>query len=373
MKILYVTTISDTVNAFLVPHIKLLIHQGHEVHIGCNVETDINPELVNMGCKLHHIEFQRNPIKKDNYRAYKKIKKLVLLEKYSLIHTHTPVASFLTRLSCRNISNLKVVYTTHGFHFFKGAPFKNWFIYYTMEKIAAKCTDAIITINSEDFNIAQKLKIRKSDNTYIIPGIGVNTHKFRCISQEQKSILRKKYGFKDEDFLLIYAAELNKNKNQRFLIEEMLLLKHRVPNIKLLFAGEGELKEVYINYAKKLNLDENIMFLGYRHDLHHLIPICDIGVSASLREGLGLNLIEEMSCGLPVIATNNRGHREIVQEGRNGFLFELNKDHEFVRLIEKLYMDDELRQKLGQNAVKSSKRFSIEKSLKAMEEIYMRC
>src|SRR5690606_17805842 len=125
MKILIVTTISNTVNAFLIPHIKMLIEEGHEVHCAFNIVQEVNEELNNLGCKIHNIEFQRSPLRKENIKAYKKLKKLIQQEKYDLVHTHTPVASACVRLACKNFNNIKVIYTAHGFHFYKGAPIQN--------------------------------------------------------------------------------------------------------------------------------------------------------------------------------------------------------------------------------------------------------
>ncbi|MFJ7680008.1 glycosyltransferase family 4 protein [Peribacillus sp. NPDC097198] len=370
MKILYVTTISNTINSFLIPHIRLLIEQGHEVDIACNKEMDLEEELIYLGCNIHLIEFQRTPLKKENIISYKKIKKLVIDEAYDLIHTHTPVASFVTRLACRNIENVKILYTAHGFHFYKGAPIKNWILFYLMEKTAAKWTDGIITINNEDFKLSKKFNIRKNGQVFLIPGIGVDTSQFKSLTLEEKKKLRSEFGYKEDDFLLIYAAELNRNKNQEFLIKNVALLKKSYPNIKLLLAGDGELKKVYEKYIDMLNVRDNVNLLGYRSDLAKIVPMCDVGVSASLREGLGINIIEYMSCELPVVASENRGHKEIIKNGENGFLFKMDNSNYFNKLIENLYIDSSLIEKLGANAVDSIDKFSIENSKKVMGEIY---
>ena len=370
MKILYVTTISNTINSFLIPHIRLLIEQGHEVDIACNKEMDLEEELIHLGCHIHLIEFQRIPLKKENIIAYKKIKKLVIDEGYNLIHTHTPIASFVTRVACRKIKNVRVLYTAHGFHFYKGAPIKNWIVYYLMERIAAKWTDGIITINNEDFESSKKFHIRDNGRVFLIPGIGVDTSQYKSISLEEKKKLRRENGYKENDFLLIYAAELNGNKNQEFLIENVALLKKSYPTIKLLLAGDGELMSDYEKYIDRLNVRDNVNLLGYRSDLAKIIPMCDVGVSASLREGLGINIIEYMSCKLPVVASENRGHKEIIKNGENGFLYKVNNSNHFNKLIENLYIDRSLKEKLGANAVDSIDKFSIKNSKKVMGELY---
>jgi glycosyltransferase EpsD len=370
LKILFVTTISNTINAFLIPHIELLVELGHEVDIACNIVREIDPKLLELGCKVHKVEFQRSPLKKDNYIAYKKIKKLVLSEGYELIHTHTPVASFLTRLACRNFTNVKVLYTAHGFHFYKGAPLKNWILYYPIECLLSRWTDGIITINNEDLYVARKMSIRNNGKVFLIPGIGTDLNRFNPVLDEQKSVLRTENGFKEEDFLLINAAEINKNKNQKFLIKGMSILKKICPNIKLLLAGDGEQREKYEKYVLSLNLQDDVIFLGYRQDLDRITPMCDVGVSASLREGLGMNIIEYMACGLPVVATKNRGHNEIIIDGINGFLFESTNINQFVELVRRLYKEKALKKELGKSSIKTAQKFSLDTSLEIMDKIY---
>ena len=186
MKVLFVTTISDTVNAFLIPHIRLLIEEGHHVDIACNVCQEISPMLTQLGCNVYNIKFQRTPLRFQNYKAYVNLKALIYDKGYNFVHTHTPVASVCVRLACRNIENIKVVYTAHGFHFFKGGPILNWLLYYPIEFMLAKYTDVLITINTEDFQRAKK-SFRAQKVEYI-PGIGFDVKKFRevAVTKQEK-------------------------------------------------------------------------------------------------------------------------------------------------------------------------------------------
>ena len=172
MKILYITTISNTMNAFLVPHIKALVESGHKVDVAFNIVGAVSQELIDLGCTVHEISFQRSPFSSENLNAYKDLKRIIKEYDYELVHTHTPIASFLTRMVCRNNSNIKVVYTAHGLHFFKGAPLKNWLVYYPAELFASRYTDTIITINQEDYKRGKKSF--KSKNVEYIHGVGLN-------------------------------------------------------------------------------------------------------------------------------------------------------------------------------------------------------
>ncbi|RFU67125.1 glycosyltransferase family 1 protein [Peribacillus saganii] len=370
MKILYVTTISGTINAFLVPHIKMLLKQGHSVDIACNIISPIKEQLLEPGCRIFNIEFQRSPLSKKNYLAYKSIKKLIQEEKYDLIHTHTPVASFLTRLSCRNMSNIKVLYTAHGFHFYKGAPLKNLLIYYNIEKNLAKHTDAIITINQEDYISAKKFKLKKVNSVYKSHGIGIDLNKFSPSNINEKLNLRKEYGYKSDDFILFFAAELNHNKHQDLLINAVSILKDKIPNINLLLAGEGPLMNQYEELVEMLELKNNISFLGRRNDVHNLLKLSDIGVASSRREGLPVNVMEAMATGLPLVVTDCRGNRDLVRDGENGYVVEIEDEEGFARAVKSLYDSWNLREDFSKRSLEFIKQFALENVLEEIKSIY---
>lgn len=230
MKILYVTTISNTVNAFLIPHIKMLINEGHKVDVAFNIEQELNPELKKLGCKIHQVPFQRSPLKIDNLRAYQLLKKIIIEEGYEIIHTHTPIASAIVRLVISNLK-VKVFYTVHGFHFYKGAPFLNWLMYYPIEKLLAKYTDVLITINNEDYERAKK-EFKASAIEYI-PGVGINLGKFSNLSIDSKQ-KKKELGIAEDSFLVLSVGELNKNKNHQVVIRAIAELKLSCVHLSLI-------------------------------------------------------------------------------------------------------------------------------------------
>lgn len=370
MKILFVATISNTINAFLIPHIKFLINQGHEVDVACNIVSEIDTKIIELGCKVHNIEFQRIPLKKDNYKAYKKIGEIVKREGYELVHTHTPIASFLVRLACKSNLKVKILYTAHGFHFMKGAPLKNWLLYYPMEKIAARWTDGIITINDEDYILAKKLTLRKFNSVYKVNGVGIDMDKYQPASNNEKCELRKKYGYKEEDFILFYAAELNYNKHQDLLINSVNILKDKIPNVKLLLAGVGNLEEKYKNQVNDLQITQNVDFLGYCTEVHNFLRISDVGVSSSIREGLPVNVMEAMATGLPLVVTNCRGNADLVNNNVNGYVVGIDNIEQFANAIEGLYNSEDLRNQFGQINIELVKKYSIDNIKMEMNKIY---
>ena len=367
MKILYVTTISNTINAFLIPHINMLTNLGHQVDIACNIVQPIKEELLDRKCGVFNLEFQRSPLKKENLLAYKKLKNLVQTNDYDIVHTHTPIASFITRLACKDIKEIKVFYTAHGFHFYKGAKLINWLVYYPIEKWLSRYTDTLITINKEDYDRAKKSKF-KTNKTILMNGVGINLDKFTPQTQEKKFALRKEYGYKKDDFILIYVGELNANKNQNLIIEVADKLKNKIPNLKLLLVGTGILEEHYKSEVKNLNLQNQVEFLGYRNDVNKLMALSDISVSASKREGLPVNIMEAMATGLPVIVTDCRGNRDLVEHECNGYVIDEIK--EVIEAIEKLNTSKSLREQFANNSLKLVQKYKIEKILKELEKLY---
>ena len=324
-KAIILTTVPSTIEQFNMANIKLLKKLGYKVEVASNFNLTGNidntrlenfkKELKGMGIKIINMGFSRNLLNISNIKAYFQLKKLFKNEHYKIIHCHTPICSVLTRIVARKTrkKGTKVIYTAHGFHFYKGAPLLNWIIYYPIEKICAKWTDCLITINEEDYNLVKtKFKAKKIE---LINGIGVDESKFNfLITDEEKEKIREELKLKKDDFVLIQVGELNKNKNQIMTINAVKELVQENLDIKLLLVGKGNLKDYYIKKIKEYNLEDNIFLLGYRKDIPQLLKISDCLISTSKREGLPVNLIEAAMSKLPIIATNCRGNREIAKK-----------------------------------------------------------
>ena len=365
-KVLFVATITKHINTFHIPYLKWFKEQGYEVHVASKGNEPIEY------CDKHFdVPFERFPLKTQNIKAYRQLKNIINENKYEIIHGHTPVGGVLTRLAARKARkkyNTKVIYTAHGFHFYKGAPLLNWIIYYPIEKYLAKYTDCIITINREDYELAKK-KFRKAKDVKYVYGVGIQTRRFDIdISEIDKENLRQELKLKSNDIILTYVAELNDNKNQIFLIQSLKELIKENNKYKLLLVGEGANKEKYIEEMKKEKLGANLRILGKRTDVAKILSITDIYVASSIREGLGMNIIEAMYMNVPVIATNNRGHREIIKDGENGFLVNSNKELN-VR-IKELSKECIVREKIILKGKEDCKKYFLENTLKQMKEIY---
>jgi glycosyltransferase EpsD len=306
-KVLFTATVDSHIKNFHLPYLKYFKDNGYEVHVATNSKDKI-PHCD----KKHTASFERSPFRLNNIKARKQLKNIIDKEGYEIIHTHTPMGSVITRLAAlkaRKKYKTRVIYTAHGFHFYKGAPLQNWLLYYPVEKFLARYTDTLITINKEDYKRANK---KFNTKVEYVPGVGVDEKKFNFkMSKKEKSELRKNLGIKDSDYVLIYVAELNKNKNQTVLIDAMAELVKKKNNIHLLLVGIDSYKGRHKKQVAKFGIESNVHFLGFRKDVPRLLKISDLAVSTSLREGLPLNLMEAQFSELPAIATGCRGNRDV--------------------------------------------------------------
>ncbi len=324
-KALILASVASMIEQFNMGNIKVLQELKYEVHVATNFidsgtitrerAEELKNKLKDLNVKYYQIDFDRNVLSTKNIQAYKQVKQLIKENKYNIIHIHSPIGGVCGRLAARKErkNGTKVIYTAHGFHFFKGAPAKNWLIYYPVEKWLSKYTDCLITINEEDYNLAKKKF--KAKNVEYVPGIGVDENKFNFeMSREERNELRKSLGINEDDFVFIQVGELNNNKNQIMTIEAIKELVKENNKIKLLLVGIGDLKEYYENKIKEYNLEKSVFLLGYRNDVPKLLKISDVLISTSKREGLPVNILEAMFAGLPIIATNCRGNRDLVPD-----------------------------------------------------------
>lgn len=333
-KALYVATVDIHIRSFHLPYLKLLHDNGYEVHVA----TNGNEKFPFCDVK-HQICIERRPFKLSNLKAVKQLRKIIEKEKFDIVHCHTPMGSVVTRLASKNARKkygTRVLYTAHGFHFYKGAPIINWLLFYPIERYLAKYTDTLITINSEDFNLAKARFSKKCSDIRYVPGVGINTKKFNIKMQgKENNAIIKKLKLNKKDFILTCVARLDKNKHQDFLINIMEIICKEYNDIHLLLVGPDELDGAYQKLVKNKKLTKYVHFLGRREDIPEILSITNIVVSASLREGLPVNIIESFSAGKPVIALECRGMKDLIINNKNGFI--CNNQQEFIKSIIRIY------------------------------------
>lgn len=345
MKILFVANVAkEHINKFHVPTIKCFKENGWEVHVACSGDAEVP-----VCDKQYNMCWKRSPFTLKTIKGIRDLKTILIKENYDVVYCHTPVGGLVARLAARKVRKhgTKVIYCAHGLHFFKGAPLINWLIYYPLEKILSYFTDSIFTVNKEDYYTAKKSFSRKT-NIRLIPEVGVDFNRLNIVNPEEiRESYRSSMSIKENTTVLIYVAELIKNKNQKMLIDAVKILLNKGENVKLVLPGpdhaEGEIEE----YINSISLNEYVTTLGWRSDIGELMHSADICVASSIREGFGINLVEAMYCGLPVVATRNRGHEMIISNNENGFLVEINDSNAMAERIMLLIHNKDIREKMS--------------------------
>lgn len=368
MKILYVTTIGKTMR-FFESFVKVLLDEGHQVELAANEVGSPVPECYReWNCNFHHIDFSRSPLSVSNIKASGQLKKVIENGNYDIVHCHTPNASVITRLVCRKLrktTDLKVFYTAHGFHFYKGAPVLNWLIFYPVEKLCSIFTDKLITINQEDYALAKKKLFAKE--VHYVPGMGTDLSRLYHV-QVDRETKRQEIGIPADSVMLLSVGELNENKNHRVIIEALAQLSD--PNIHYAIAGMGSQREALLALAGKLGISGQVHLLGYRKDVPELNYAADVFCFPSLREGLGLAAIEAMACGLPLITSDMHGINDYSADGVTGYKCAPTNAAGFADAIDKLVNDPLLRKKMGQNNKLLAKKYEISAINLLLGEIY---
>ncbi|MEB3100780.1 glycosyltransferase family 4 protein [Ferviditalea candida] len=365
-KVLFAATVDFHFAKFHLPYLKWFKERGWEVHVAANGELEL-PYVD----KKHNLPIQRSPFKLQNAKAYSQLRSIIDSNAYGIIHCHTPMGGALARWAARAARRrgTKVLYTAHGFHFYNGSPLFNWLVYYPVEKALARYTDCLITINEEDYNLAVRYRF-KAGRIEHVHGVGVNDQLFKPAQEAQKQELRTKFGYRPDEFLMFYAAEFNPNKNQQMLIQALALIQHQAPRIKLLLAGSGLLAAHCKALAAELGVENMVDFLGYRNDIKELLQMCDVAVASSYREGLPVNILEAMGCGLPIIASLNRGHRELVKDGVNGYLVSNGDSRQFADRMQQLSQSRALCKQMGDESLRRVKPFSLSQAGAELGRIY---
>lgn len=361
VKFLYVTTIGGTMN-FFQKFISELIQAGHTVDIACNNSVSaVSDFYKELECNVYSIQSSRSPLNKGNLLAIRQLKKLAEKNQYDIIHCHTPVAAMCTRIACRKArkQGTKVFYTAHGFHFYKGAPLKNWLLYYPIEKICSYWTDVLITINKEDYALAQKKM--KAKRIEYVPGVGIDLEKINS-EVVDNSAKRQELEIPKDGMLLLSVGELNENKNYETTIRAIADIK----GVYYMIAGKGSLQRHLEDVIKECDVTERVKLLGFRQDIVELYQAADAFIFPSFREGLSVALMEAMASRLPVACSAIRGNTDLIDEN-GGIVFDPHNVEECKNAILRLLKSD--MKKMGDYNREKVKKFSIEIVNKKMMEI----
>lgn len=363
-KVLFVATVlRGHVLVFHLPYMKWFQEQGYEVHLCCRNDTP-DPDVKVPYCdRFIELPFERSPLNRGNIGVYQKLKKLIEQEQYTLIHCNTPVGGMLGRLCARTArqKGTRVVYTAHGFHFFTGAPVKNWLLFYPAERFLSRYTDLLITINGEDDRRAQRFHAKK---TALVNGVGVDLTRFEAVVDRQK--VRRELGVRQNAPVVICVGEHSTRKNHETVLRTAALL----PEVEVLFCGVGEKQPELEALARELNMEERTHFLGFRKDVPSLLGASDIFMFPSWQEGLPVSQMEAMAAGLPCVVSDVRGNADLIAQGDGGFLRKPTDVEGFAEDIALLIGDPALRESMGQRNRHEIEKYSLTAVLEQMTALY---
>jgi len=361
-KVLFVATVVKThIMEFHIPYLKMFKEMGWQTAVAAHNDYEDPADCVIPYCDtFFDIPFERSPLKPANLAAYLALEKIIDKEKYQIIHCHTPMGGVIGRLAakrCRK-EGTTVFYTAHGFHFYKGAPVKNWLLYYPVEKLCAHFTDVLITINHEDYALAQqKMKAKK---VVYVPGVGIDLEKFGRQSVD-RAAKRKELGVPEDATLVLSVGELIPRKNHETAIRAIAGVK----DVYYIIVGQGEIREHLRDVIRECGAAGRVKLLGYRKDVGELCDAADAFVLPSFQEGLSVAVMEAMASGLPVACSRIRGNTDLVDKN-GGVLFDPHSVEDCRKAVEKVLASD--RTTLGAYNAEKIKNFSLDSVIEQMKE-----
>lgn len=370
-KILFISNIAKKIGSFSIASIDAAKECGMQFQMAANWsgagKEQIESDQKDYNVKIHNIPIARSPYSPQNKKAYKQLIEIIRQEHIDYIHCNTPVGGVLGRLAGKKCGVKKVIYQAHGFHFYKGAPLKNWLLYYPVERFLAHWTDAIITINQEDYVRAQKFRLRNHGKVYYVPGVGIDATKY-LTDKKSRMEKRAELGLAEDEVALVSMGDLIIRKNYPVAIEALAKINN--PKVHYYICGQGSEKDKLKRMAEKLGIDRQVHFLGYRTDIKELLNASDIFLFTTLQEGLSRSLMEAMASGLPCIASNIRGNIDLLKGEKGGFLVPVDDANVVADRIIQLAGDAELRKKMSQENLKRILDFSTGKVKREIEDLY---
>jgi len=266
-------------------------------------------------------------------------------------------------------ANRKVIYTAHGFHFFKGSSIWSWVVFFPFEWVLSFFTDCIVTINREDYGLSKRFLM--SAQTYLLPSVGVDCERFSAVDAEKKVTSRRKLGLATENKVIVYVAQQIERKNHDLLIRSFARCLKRDPKLWLVLVGDGPLRRRNEGMCADLGIGQRVIFAGTVSNVEDYYWAGDLHISTSRQEGFSVNNIEAMACGLPVLCTAIRGHTEAIVEGRNGWLVKPNISvEELAEKICSIFASEATLREVGANNVLDARNFSTQNSVSRMADIY---
>lgn len=345
------------------PYLRAFRALGWQVHVACGGAF----LSISEANACFQVPFEKKMTAPANFRAQARLRALMTEHRYDLVITHTSLAAFFTRLAAASVRpRPAVANVAHGYLFDDGTPLVKKTVLASAERLTAPWTDLLLTMNDYDTRFARQHHLGRRVEQ--IPGMGVDFSRFPEISPQERQALRRKQGIAPDAFVLLYAAEFSKRKNQLTLLRAMPLLPERVV---LALPGQGTLLNECRRLAQGLGLADRVIFPGYCADMAPWYALADCAVSASRSEGLPFNIMEAMHASLPVVATAVKGHTDLVVSDHTGFLFPYGDEAAFTAAVKQLLSDPRRTAAMGAAAAKAAAPYALEQVLPQVMDLYL--
>ena len=362
MRILLITNKVKTYALGFQNVIESLMDLGHEVVWAADFSGFIGNLSVGP-CVTEQIDINTNPLNLTNCKAYLQLCSVIKKRRIDSIQCSTPIGGLLGRLAGKRMGICPLIYAAHGFLFFKGSPLINQTVYKWEEVLLAHYTDVLITITEEDYNSAQKLRLRSGRKPFLIHGAGINIGNDVSIDKNEK---RKSIGIPENAFVVVSAGELNKNKNTEIIIKALKYTE----NIHYIACGVGPELEKLKKLANTLCISNRVHFLGYRTDMPEIMACADAFTMMSFREGMPRALLEAMDIGLPCVGSNTRGIRDLI-DINGGFICDPRDEKSFADAFSRLQYNRENCIKMGNYNKGKVANYSSEVVRNELKKIYI--
>ena len=345
-RVAHVTTVDLSLRYLLLNQLERIRDEGYEV-VGISADGPDVSEVEAHGIPHFAVPMTRRFTPLADLRALWALARLMRRERFDVVHTHTPKAGLLGQLAARLSGVPVVVNTLHGFYFHEGTkPLPRRF-YIWMERIAARCSDSILSQNKEDIRTAIDERIANPGLLKWL-GNGIDIERFDRgrLPEASLNALRDEIGLEPEAPVVGFVGRLVEEKGILDLLEAAKVVSEAIPEVQLLIVGpydEEKPDALRPDVAERYGVAERCHFLGMRHDMPELYALMDVLVLPSYREGFPRAPMEASAMGVPSVVTDIRGCREAVDPGVNGLLFAAGDSDALSRALIELLRNEERR------------------------------
>lgn len=350
MRIMHISRATLMICQFLMPVIEAQKKKGHYVCVCGSDDADVQV-LRDIGIDVftHQLERSLNPL--SIIKAIFRVKTVLVEQRIDTIVCHSPLGAGVGRIGAKLAKTTNIVYFAHGLPCAPGQNILTWLVWFCIEKVLGKITDAMLVMNDYDEKLCKTHHIVKSpEKIYRIPGMGIDLKKFKDEATGDKhQQIKKEIGISEKQKIVLCVAYLTATKGVFIYLQAAKEICTQRNDVCFLLAGNGPSMDKLKQIIQMNHLEANFKLLGWRNDIYHLMHMADIFVLPTYYfEGLPVSILEAMACAKPVIATRHRGCEDVVKDGQTGFLVPTKQVSALVEKVLFLLDNEQMRIQMGQ-------------------------